>query len=235
MAAVSNVSSCKWRLSCRAFLYFNGSRSASLTQARHHAHSQMKHGFSQNHSLQVHGRHRGLTRLNLLQRYSGASQISIAGHPTALQSLHHHCRPSCNASADSMNHHHNASAARPSQALHCHSFTRCHGPTPQQLDLKAIACAHRTTQSSNLDLLHRSRWLSCSGSHQLDHKHSRPVQIEPKRHLSLSPAGIVNAAPSKMQPYLRLIRLDKPIGNQTILVCILFQRTHYSLLLQETN
>ncbi|XP_030836947.1 4-hydroxybenzoate polyprenyltransferase, mitochondrial [Strongylocentrotus purpuratus] len=211
MAAVSTVSSCKWRLSCRAFLYFNGSRSASLTQARHHAHCQMIHGSSLNHSLQVYERHRGITRLNFLQRYSGASQSCIARHPTALQTLHHHCRPSCNASADSMNHHHNAFAANPSQALHCHSFTRCHGP--QQLDLKAMACACRTTQSSNFDLLHGRRWLHCTGSHQLDHKHSRPGLIEPKRHLSLSPAVIVNAAPSKMQPYLRLIRLDKPIGT----------------------
>lgn len=224
MAAVSTVSSCKWRLSCRAFLYFNRSRSASSTQARHHAHCQMKHGSSLDHSLQVYGRHRGIIRLNLLQRHSGASQICISRHPTALQTLRHHCWPSCNASADSMNHHHNTFAASPSRALHCHSFTTGHGP--QQFDLKAIACNYRTTQSSNFDLLHSRRWLNCTGSHLVDHKHSRPVQIEPKRHLSLSPAGIVNAAPSKMQPYLRLIRLDKPIGNLTIL-CILFQRMHY--------
>ncbi|XP_062873677.1 4-hydroxybenzoate polyprenyltransferase, mitochondrial [Trichomycterus rosablanca] len=34
-----------------------------------------------------------------------------------------------------------------------------------------------------------------------------------KRCLSLSPAGIVNAAPAPVQPYLRLMRLDKPIGT----------------------
>ncbi|KAL0192778.1 hypothetical protein M9458_011074, partial [Cirrhinus mrigala] len=31
------------------------------------------------------------------------------------------------------------------------------------------------------------------------------------RFFSLTPAGIVNAAPASVQPYLRLMRLDKPI------------------------
>lgn len=34
-----------------------------------------------------------------------------------------------------------------------------------------------------------------------------------KRYFSLSPAGIVNASPAAVQPYLRLMRLDKPIGE----------------------
>ncbi|KAL7836638.1 hypothetical protein AOLI_G00279220 [Acnodon oligacanthus] len=34
-----------------------------------------------------------------------------------------------------------------------------------------------------------------------------------KRSFSLTPGGIVNAAPSSVQPYLRLMRLDKPIGT----------------------
>ncbi|XP_076853846.1 4-hydroxybenzoate polyprenyltransferase, mitochondrial [Brachyhypopomus gauderio] len=34
-----------------------------------------------------------------------------------------------------------------------------------------------------------------------------------KRSFSLTPAGIVNAAPASVQPYLRLMRLDKPIGT----------------------
>lgn len=33
------------------------------------------------------------------------------------------------------------------------------------------------------------------------------------RFFSLTPAGIVNAAPVFVQPYLRLMRLDKPIGE----------------------
>ncbi|KAK2911674.1 hypothetical protein QQF64_027489 [Cirrhinus molitorella] len=33
------------------------------------------------------------------------------------------------------------------------------------------------------------------------------------RFFSLTPAGIVNAAPASVQPYLRLMRLDKPIGT----------------------
>lgn len=33
------------------------------------------------------------------------------------------------------------------------------------------------------------------------------------RSFSLSPAGIVNAAPASVQPYLHLMRLDKPIGE----------------------
>nr|XP_055056735.1 4-hydroxybenzoate polyprenyltransferase, mitochondrial [Misgurnus anguillicaudatus] len=33
------------------------------------------------------------------------------------------------------------------------------------------------------------------------------------RSFSLTPAGIVNAAPASFQPYLRLMRLDKPIGT----------------------
>lgn len=33
------------------------------------------------------------------------------------------------------------------------------------------------------------------------------------RSFSLSPAGIVSAAPVSVQPYLRLMRLDKPIGE----------------------
>lgn len=34
-----------------------------------------------------------------------------------------------------------------------------------------------------------------------------------RRFFSLTPAGIVNAAPASVQPYLRLMRLDKPIGE----------------------
>lgn len=34
-----------------------------------------------------------------------------------------------------------------------------------------------------------------------------------RRFFSLTPAGIVNAAPASVQPYLRLMRLDKPIGT----------------------
>ncbi|XP_041462700.1 4-hydroxybenzoate polyprenyltransferase, mitochondrial-like [Lytechinus variegatus] len=62
-------------------------------------------------------------------------------------------------------------------------------------------------------------WTDCSILDLADSKRSwrltsrAPVGIDSKRHLSLSPAGIVNAAPTKMQPYLRLIRLDKPIGT----------------------
>ncbi|XP_002737946.1 4-hydroxybenzoate polyprenyltransferase, mitochondrial-like [Saccoglossus kowalevskii] len=33
------------------------------------------------------------------------------------------------------------------------------------------------------------------------------------RHLSLKPADVVNAAPSTIQPYLKLMRADKPIGT----------------------
>lgn len=35
----------------------------------------------------------------------------------------------------------------------------------------------------------------------------------PHRDFSLTPQGIVNASPKQMQPYLRLIRFDKPIGK----------------------
>ncbi|XP_066512562.1 4-hydroxybenzoate polyprenyltransferase, mitochondrial-like [Hoplias malabaricus] len=38
-------------------------------------------------------------------------------------------------------------------------------------------------------------------------------RLSSKRFFSLTPAGIVNAAPSSVQPYLRLMRLDKPIGT----------------------
>lgn len=34
-----------------------------------------------------------------------------------------------------------------------------------------------------------------------------------KRSLSLHPASLVNGAPRKLQPYLKLMRLDKPIGE----------------------
>ncbi|XP_052448015.1 4-hydroxybenzoate polyprenyltransferase, mitochondrial [Carassius gibelio] len=34
-----------------------------------------------------------------------------------------------------------------------------------------------------------------------------------RRFFSLTPAGIVNSAPASVQPYLRLMRLDKPIGT----------------------
>ena len=33
-----------------------------------------------------------------------------------------------------------------------------------------------------------------------------------RRYLSLKPAALVDAAPATVQPYLKLIRLDKPIG-----------------------
>lgn len=35
----------------------------------------------------------------------------------------------------------------------------------------------------------------------------------PGRRLSLSAAAVVNSAPRPLQPYLRLMRLDKPIGE----------------------
>jgi len=41
-----------------------------------------------------------------------------------------------------------------------------------------------------------------------------------RKFFSLTPAGIVNAAPASVQPYLRLMRLDKPIGE-------LISKTHY--------
>lgn len=34
-----------------------------------------------------------------------------------------------------------------------------------------------------------------------------------RRRLSLSAAAVVNSAPRPLQPYLRLMRLDKPIGE----------------------
>lgn len=37
--------------------------------------------------------------------------------------------------------------------------------------------------------------------------------LNSKRYFKLSPAGIVNASPAAIQPYLRLMRLDKPIGE----------------------
>ncbi|XP_053559212.1 4-hydroxybenzoate polyprenyltransferase, mitochondrial [Bombina bombina] len=44
--------------------------------------------------------------------------------------------------------------------------------------------------------------------------HSPPYKIhEWKRSLSFSAAGIVNSMPKNVQPYLRLMRLDKPIGT----------------------
>lgn len=41
-----------------------------------------------------------------------------------------------------------------------------------------------------------------------------PVSTQRKQHrrLSLRPASLVDGAPKKMQPYLKLMRLDKPIG-----------------------
>ncbi len=48
-----------------------------------------------------------------------------------------------------------------------------------------------------------------------------------RRLFSLTPAGIVNAAPASVQPYLRLMRLDKPIGElnscETVMGCVVFQ------------
>ncbi|XP_035386126.1 4-hydroxybenzoate polyprenyltransferase, mitochondrial isoform X2 [Electrophorus electricus] len=41
------------------------------------------------------------------------------------------------------------------------------------------------------------------------HRHG----LSNKRSFSLTPMGIVNAAPVSVQPYLRLMRLDKPIGT----------------------
>ncbi|XP_034450659.1 4-hydroxybenzoate polyprenyltransferase, mitochondrial [Hippoglossus hippoglossus] len=41
----------------------------------------------------------------------------------------------------------------------------------------------------------------------------REAQHHGRRSFSLSPAAIVNSAPAPVQPYLRLMRLDKPIGT----------------------
>lgn len=38
------------------------------------------------------------------------------------------------------------------------------------------------------------------------------------RFFSFTPAGIVNAAPASIQPYLRLMRLDKPIGEMILML-----------------
>lgn len=41
----------------------------------------------------------------------------------------------------------------------------------------------------------------------------RETQQCARRSISLSAATVVNAAPASVQPYLRLMRLDKPIGG----------------------
>lgn len=45
----------------------------------------------------------------------------------------------------------------------------------------------------------------------MDHHHKKTFH-EQSRNLSLSPAKILEASPRGMQPYLKLIRFDKPIG-----------------------
>lgn len=50
-----------------------------------------------------------------------------------------------------------------------------------------------------------------------------------RRFFSLTPAGIVNAAPASVQPYLRLMRLDKPIGEPSSCEMVLFSRMSFWL------
>ncbi|KAG7489891.1 4-hydroxybenzoate polyprenyltransferase, mitochondrial [Solea senegalensis] len=59
----------------------------------------------------------------------------------------------------------------------------------------------------------------CSAPHVLSHSflhrdRQRRIDIGPvRRGLSFSAAAVVNSAPKRVQPYLRLMRLDKPIGT----------------------
>nr|XP_023657019.1 4-hydroxybenzoate polyprenyltransferase, mitochondrial [Paramormyrops kingsleyae]XP_023657028.1 4-hydroxybenzoate polyprenyltransferase, mitochondrial [Paramormyrops kingsleyae]XP_023657036.1 4-hydroxybenzoate polyprenyltransferase, mitochondrial [Paramormyrops kingsleyae] len=65
--------------------------------------------------------------------------------------------------------------------------------SPQEIRWPRVACRRQRTWPAQLAGL----W---SGSSD-------------RRRFSLSAAGIVNSAPSAVQPYLRLMRLDKPIGT----------------------
>lgn len=65
--------------------------------------------------------------------------------------------------------------------------------SPQVIRWPQVACRHQRTWPAQLAGL----W---------------SVYSKRKR-FSLSAAGIVNSAPSAVQPYLRLMRLDKPIGE----------------------
>ncbi|XP_063956413.1 4-hydroxybenzoate polyprenyltransferase, mitochondrial-like isoform X2 [Lytechinus pictus] len=113
---------------------------------------------------------------------------------TKYTTLHHQQQPSCS-SISPDNPLGSSSITFPVQQ--CRWFAMHHSPKP-------FPNAFRT-DCSILDLSDSKRsWRLTSRA---------PVGIESKRHLSLSPAGIVNAAPTKVQPYLRLIRLDKPIGT----------------------
>ena len=61
------------------------------------------------------------------------------------------------------------------------------------------------------------RLSSCSACHTSAGRPSHGAsKDQSRRHLSLKPAALVDAAPPAIQPYLRLVRLDKPIGWYTI-------------------
>ena len=48
-------------------------------------------------------------------------------------------------------------------------------------------------------------------------KSGRGINLDQsRRHVSLKPAALVDAAPPSIQPYLKLIRLDKPIGKYNL-------------------
>lgn len=57
----------------------------------------------------------------------------------------------------------------------------------------------------------REQNLQCHGNTKL--LNGREVGVVQQRDLSVSPKAILDASPTTMQPYLRLIRFDKPIGT----------------------
>ena len=86
---------------------------------------------------------------------------------------------------------------------------------------KIPICVHKLLPTDNV------YWRNSNGFHALTNQSHRNAwnsllfkaqcvqknDVVLKRLASLSPQGIVEASPPVIQPYMRLIRFDKPIGN----------------------
>ncbi|XP_048740813.2 4-hydroxybenzoate polyprenyltransferase, mitochondrial-like isoform X2 [Ostrea edulis] len=108
--------------------------------------------------------------------------------------------------------------------LHCRRYRHV---MPSMLKNQNRTCCENLTEKSVCVALPTDKvlWRQCCEFHAMNlnsrgekasigntHCLKNVINIQ-RRHFNLSPQGILTASPSGLQPYLRLIRFDKPIGT----------------------
>ncbi|KAL4226455.1 Para-hydroxybenzoate--polyprenyltransferase [Mactra antiquata] len=113
--------------------------------------------------------------------------------------------------------------------LHCHKFCTRHlqrlsPASVLNLNNQTAACYWDYKQNTPVVLsrnsnfhqyLHHNNFcnLTSKGFNCLTHKPGVHLNQVQHRYVNFSAKGIVDASPSKIQPYLRLLRVDRPIGT----------------------